>query len=77
MGFRSYPPPLVYYSDNGAGQTANMLDNEVMGLFARLNIEHLTGIPGNPMGRGRIERLWQTTLIAVGKNVWDFLGARC
>ncbi|WP_268887634.1 hypothetical protein [Kingella kingae] len=37
------------------------------GLFAWLNIEHLTGIPGNPMGRGRIERLWKTILIPLAK----------
>ncbi|MDR3352176.1 MAG: Mu transposase C-terminal domain-containing protein [Zoogloeaceae bacterium] len=55
--------PTIYYSDNGAGQTGKTLDAAVVGHLARQGIEHRTGIPGNPQGRGIIERLWQVTLI--------------
>lgn len=73
-GFRDYGLPLVYYSDNGAGQTAKLLDDETLGLFARLNIEHLTGIPGNPMGRARIERKWKDTAIALAREYGTYQG---
>lgn len=48
--------PLIYYSDNGPGETGKMLDADVVGMLPRLGIEHFTGIPGNPQGRGIIER---------------------
>ncbi|ECD4943454.1 transposase [Salmonella enterica subsp. enterica serovar Muenchen] len=48
--------PLIYYSDNGPGETGKNLDADVVGMLPRLGIEHFTGIPGNPQGRGIIER---------------------
>ncbi|EEC0216909.1 DDE-type integrase/transposase/recombinase [Salmonella enterica] len=48
--------PLIYYSDNGAGETGKNLDADVVGMLPRLGIEHFTGIPSNPQGRGIIER---------------------
>lgn len=74
VGFRQYGLPLIYYSDNGAGQTAKLLDDESLGLFARLNIDHATGIPGNPMGRSRIERKWKDTAIALARDYPTFQG---
>lgn len=52
--------PLIYYSDNGPGETGKMLDADVVGMLPRLGIEHFTGIPGNPQGRGIIERFNKT-----------------
>lgn len=49
--------PLLYYSDNGAGETGKLLDADITGILPRLGIEHPTGIPGNPQARGIIERL--------------------
>ncbi|MEN3258483.1 Mu transposase C-terminal domain-containing protein [Sodalis endosymbiont of Spalangia cameroni] len=49
--------PLFAYSDNGGGETNKMLDADITGIFPRLGIEHITGIPGNPQARGIIERL--------------------
>ena len=73
-GMTKFAPPLAYYSDNGAGETAKVLDAEVTGILPRLGIEHWTGIPGNPQGRGRIERLWQTTLIPLAKTYATYKG---
>ncbi|OOF43953.1 hypothetical protein BKK51_10465 [Rodentibacter trehalosifermentans] len=63
-----YGLPLIYYSDNGGGEKNKRLDCEITGLFARLGITHKTGRPGNPQGRGLIERLWETTLIPLAKE---------
>ncbi|TAN50860.1 MAG: hypothetical protein EPN21_07880 [Methylococcaceae bacterium] len=60
--------PLIYYSDNGAGQTAKVLDAAVTGILARLGVAHETGIPGNPQGRGLIERVWQTLTIPLART---------
>lgn len=60
--------PLVYYSDNGSGQTGKMIDCPIAGTLARQCIGHETGIPGNPQARGIIERLWQITLIPLARE---------
>lgn len=60
--------PLVYYSDNGSGQTGKMIDCPVAGTLSRQGIAHETGIPGNPQARGIIERLWQVTFIPLARE---------
>lgn len=60
--------PLIYYSDNGSGQTGKTIDCPIHGALARQGIVHETGIPGNPQGRGIIERWWQTTLIPLART---------
>jgi putative transposase len=60
--------PLVYYSDNGAGQTGKKIDAPITGTLVRQGIAHHTGIPGNPQGRGVIERFWQTVLIPLARS---------
>ena len=67
--------PLVIYSDNGAGETAKRLDDEVTGIFTRLGIRHETGIAGNPQGRGVIERWWTDNLIRLARTYPTFRGA--
>jgi putative transposase len=60
--------PLVYYSDNGSGQTGKMIDCPIAGTLARQCIAHETGIPGNPQGRGILERLWQVVTIPLART---------
>lgn len=60
--------PLVYYSDNGSGQTGKPIDCPIHGTLARQGIAHETGIPGNPQGRGIIERVWQVTTIPLART---------
>ena len=55
-GMQNHGVPSIYYSDNGSGQKNKTFDTDVTGVFARLGINHATGIPGNPQGRGIIER---------------------
>ncbi|WP_398309319.1 Mu transposase C-terminal domain-containing protein [Zoogloea sp.] len=60
--------PLIYYSDNGSGQTGKSIDCPIHGTLARQGIAHETGIPGNPQGRGIIERLWRTTTLPLAER---------
>lgn len=66
--------PLIYYSDNGGGQKNKTFDAPVTGILGALNIRHETGIPGNPQGRGVIERSWQTVTIALAKQFATYHG---
>lgn len=59
-GMKNYGIPLIYYSDNGGGQTNKMLDAEAEGILNRLSIRHAKAIPGNPQARGIIERLMRS-----------------
>jgi len=60
--------PLIYYSDNGSGQTGKLIDHPITGTLSRQGIAHHTGIPGNPQARGIIERIWSHTLIALAQT---------
>lgn len=73
-GMINYGRPLIYYSDNGAGQTAKFLDHEVTGILKRFGVRHETGIPGNPQGRGLIERLWGTVMIPLARTYPSYQG---
>ncbi len=71
-----YGKPLIYYSDNGAGQTAQTLDDPMLGILPRLDIHHATGIPGNPQGRGLIERAHKTILLSLAEQFPTFRGKK-
>ncbi|MCK3654881.1 hypothetical protein A4G19_03595 [Pasteurellaceae bacterium Macca] len=66
--------PVMCYSDNGRGQANKTLDAEITGLLPRLGVHHETGMPGNPQGRGIIERLWQQSLIDLAKTYPTYHG---
>lgn len=55
-GMVNHGVPAIYYSDNGSGQTNKALDTPLIGILPRVGTHHETGIPGNPQGRGIIER---------------------
>lgn len=73
-GVSRHGVPLIYYSDNGGGQKNKMFDAPVTGTATALGIHHETGIPGNPQGRGVIERFWPTCLIALARCFETFQG---
>ncbi|MCP1773470.1 transposase InsO family protein, partial [Neisseria perflava] len=75
IGMTHFGVPLIYYSDNGSGQTGKTIDHEITGLAARLGICHETGIAGNPQGRGIIERWWQDNLIRLARGYETFTGS--
>ncbi|MEW9901006.1 DNA-binding protein [Chitinivorax sp. PXF-14] len=73
---KQYGKALIYYSDNGAGQTAKTLDDPLLGCLPRLGIHHETGIPGNPQGRGIVERAHQTVLLRLAEQFSTFHGKK-
>lgn len=66
--------PLIYYSDNGGGQKNKMFDAPITGILGSLGIQHETGIPGNPQGRGVMERIWQTILLPLARRFSTYQG---
>ncbi len=74
-GMTHYPPPLIYYSDNGAGETGKVLDAPLTGILPRCGIHHETGLPGNPQGRGMIERAWQTITLPLARKYPTYQGS--
>ncbi|HHY8548858.1 TPA: Mu transposase C-terminal domain-containing protein [Escherichia coli] len=73
-GIRNHGKPFLYYSDNGSGETADMLDKEVVGILPRLGIKHPTGVAGNPQGRGIIERLNRTLPMRIARRYRTYFG---
>lgn len=67
--------PAIVYTDNGAGETAKAMDCPIDGFMARLGIDHRTGIPGKPQGRGVIERSWQTHAINCAREFGSYQGS--
>ncbi len=64
----------ILYTDNGSGNLANLNTDEVTGIFARIGTTHKTGIPGNPQGRGLIERLNASLWLRAAKKLPTFAG---
>jgi len=52
--------PAWVYIDQGAGYRAKMLSDEVTGFYSRFDIGMIGALPGNPHGKGWIERWFRT-----------------
>ncbi|THA10464.1 Mu transposase C-terminal domain-containing protein [Rodentibacter pneumotropicus] len=74
-GVERYGIPAIYYSDNGGGEKNWVLDADITGMLPRLGINHQTGIPGNPQGRGIIERVHKTILYRVARQFETYHGS--
>ena len=61
--------PALFYTDGGSGNMAERVSDPVLGITARLGITHKTGIPGNPQGRGLVEKLNVGLWIALAKKL--------
>lgn len=74
-GVERHGIPAIYYSDNGGGGEKNWtLDADITGILPRLGINHQTGIPGNPQGRGIIERVNQTIALRIARQFQTYHG---
>lgn len=67
--------PAIYYSDNGGGQKNKTLDADITGILPRLGVHHETGIPGNPQGRGIIERVMKTLAHPIARAFDTYYGS--
>lgn len=67
--------PAIYYSDNGSGQSNDVMDNELTGILPRLGVVHATGIAGNPQGRGIIERAMKEVPRRIEERFETYFGA--
>lgn len=74
MGWQEYGFNKIYFSDNGSGEFNEMLDNEVVGILPRMGITHKTGIPGNPQGRGIIERFMKDVPKMIAQSFDSYTG---
>ena len=52
--------PAWLYIDRGAGYRAKMLSDDATGWYAKFDIEVIGALPGNPHGKGWIERWFRT-----------------
>lgn len=52
--------PHSIYVDNGSGHKNKLMCDEVTGFYSRAGIEPIFAIPGNPHGKGWIERFFRT-----------------
>lgn len=52
--------PAWVYIDRGAGYRAKMLSDDVTGFYNRFDIKVIGALPGNPHGKGWIERFFRT-----------------
>ena len=52
--------PLFVYVDVGSGYKSKMMTDEVVGFYSKFNIQPIFAIPGNPHGKGWIERFFRT-----------------
>jgi putative transposase len=56
----NHVPPLLYV-DNGSGYKNSFVDDEITGFYARAGVVQIMhSIPGNPHGKGWIERFFRT-----------------
>ena len=65
----------ILYTDGGSGNLAGINTDDETGLFARLGTTHMTGRPGNPQGRGLIERSNQSIWIRAARQLPAFTGS--
>lgn len=64
----------VLYTDGGSGNMAKINADDTTGLFARIGTTFATGRPGNPQGRGLIEKSNQSIWIRSAKQLPAYTG---
>ena len=52
--------PLFIYVDVGSGYKAKIMTDEVVGFYTKFDIEAIFALPGNPHGKGWVERWFKT-----------------
>jgi len=64
----------ILYTDLGAGNMSKMMHDDLTGQCARLHTTHEVGRPGNPEGRGLVERIQGSIWIRAAKELPTYNG---
>ena len=62
--------PAIVHVDHGSGYISKLMSDENTGFYSRFNIDPMYSIPGNPGGKGQIERWFRTMEEQFGKS-WE------
>jgi putative transposase len=65
----------IFYSDQGSGNKAHAISHEFTGILSRIGATPKMGIPGNPQGRGIIEKAQYSIWIRGAKQLPTFTGS--
>lgn len=66
--------PAVLHIDNGAGFKSKMMNDESVGFYDTWSISATFSIPGNPRGKGQVERWFRTMEERFGKRWPSYCG---
>jgi len=73
-GIQQSGVPLIFYTDPGSGNKAQVNAHPAFGRYARLGIDFKTGIVGNSQARGLVERFQKSCWIRAAKSLPTFTG---
>lgn len=66
--------PAALHIDNGSGFKAKMLHEESTGFYQRFDMQVMFSIPGNPQGKGQVERWFRTLRDKFDKTFNSYCG---
>ena len=66
--------PAMLHIDNGAGFRSKMMNSESTGFYESFDMQTMFSIPGNPGGKGQVERWFKTMEGQFGKKWATFCG---
>lgn len=66
--------PAMLHIDNGSGFRAKMMNDESTGFYKRFDIQTMFSIPGNPKGKGQVERFFRTIRDGHDKTFESYCG---
>lgn len=66
--------PGKLHIDNGSGFRAKMMNDESIGFYDRFHMQTMFSIPGNPQGKGNIERFFRTIRDGYDKTFESYCG---
>ena len=76
MAFVKFGIPAVWYVDNGKGFNNKMMDDNLTGFLARLDITKKNSIAYNSQARGKVERSHQSIWVKAARTLDSFMGKR-
>lgn len=66
--------PAALHIDNGSGFRSKMMHDESTGFYSRFDLNVMFSIPGNPQGKGQVERWFRTLRDKFDKTFYSYCG---